>query len=452
MGYRSSKPDLTEGSTRQHLVRLTIPMIWGILAIISFQLIDTYYISLLGTDRLAAVSYTFPVTYGIFSLFIGMGVAMSSVVSRLIGAKEHDEIKRVTSHGIVLVLMISVVAAAIGLLIMNPLFHAMGADDAELAMIRSYMLPYFIGTFFVSMPVVGNAALRASGDTVVPAIIMTVAAVANAIMDPILIFGLLGFPKMELFGAAISTVIANFCAMVTGLYVMYRRGLFDFSHIRDLHKFGNSAGRLLIIGLPVGITSMLPSFVNSVITHLLSKTGQAAVAAFGAATRIEAFTLVVMMALSIGLAPIVGQNWGAGKFQRVKAVIHDALLFSAIWSLFVLAILVGFSSQIAEAFSTEPELHHYLVLYLLIVPLSYPLGNLTQAWGSSFNALGKPQISSSALFMKLIVVTIPAAMIGYKVGDATGVFVAIALVNMISGVGYHFWAKKWVNAKCLTQQ
>ncbi|HNS43599.1 MAG TPA: MATE family efflux transporter [Alphaproteobacteria bacterium] len=440
MSHSSSKRDLTEGSVRRHLIRLTIPMIWGILAIISFQLVDAYYISLLGTDHLAAISYTFPITYGIFSLFIGMGVATSSVISRLIGAKEFETIKRVTSHAIVLVLGISVVAAIIGIPFLNPLFGAMGADEKELEMIRSFMFPYFLGTFFVSMPVVGNAALRASGDAVVPAIIMTVAAVANMIVDPILIFGLFGFPRLELFGAAISTVIANFCAMLAGFYVMYRRELFDFEHLRNWHKFGDSCKRLLIIGLPVGITSMLPSFVNSTITGLLSKTGPAAVAAFGAATRIEALTLVVMMALSIGMAPLVGQNWGAKNVDRVKTAVREALIFSVLWSVVMAALLVGFSSQIADLFSTESVLHHYLVLFLMIVPLSYPLGNLTHSWGSAFNAMGKPQISSGLLFLKLIVIMIPATMVGYDLAGAMGVFIAIVAVNVITGVGFHFWA------------
>jgi putative MATE family efflux protein len=293
--FSSAKSNLTEGSIRSHLIRLTWPMIWGILAIISFQLIDTYYISLLGTEKLAAISYTFPVTYGIFSIFIGMGVAMSSVVSRLIGEGKTDTVKRITSHGMFIVLLMSILAALIGIPSLHSLFSAMGADTDTVAAIRTYMIPYFLGTFFISMPVVGNAALRASGDAIVPAIIMTIAAVANVILDPLLIFGLYGFPRLELFGAAIATVISNFFAMIAGLIMMHRRGLFDLSHIYNFHGFRDSAKRLLSIGLPVGLTSMLPAFVNSTINGLLSKDGDAAVAAFGTASRVEAFTLVIMM-------------------------------------------------------------------------------------------------------------------------------------------------------------
>ena len=246
-------------------------MIWGIL-IISFQLIDTYYISLLGTEKLAAISYTFPVTYGIFSIFIGMGVAMSSVVSRLIGEGKTDTVKRITSHGMFIVLLMSILAALIGIPSLHSLFSA-GADTDTVAAIRTYMIPLFLRNIFISMPVVEMLRCAPSGDAIVPAIIMTIAAVANVILDPLLIFGLYGFPRLELFGAAIATVISEFFAMIAGLIMMHRRGLFDLSHIYNFHGFRDSAKRLLSIGLPVGLTSMLPAFVNSTINGLLSKMG-----------------------------------------------------------------------------------------------------------------------------------------------------------------------------------
>lgn len=445
----ASKYDLTEGSVSKHLVRMTIPMIWGIMAIISFQLVDAYYISRLGTAQLAAISYTFPITYGIFSIFIGFGIATSSVVSRMIGEKRTEDMKRVTSHSLLIVLITSILIAAIGIPVMDPLFTAMGANPEELEMIKAFMVPYFIGTFFVSMPVVGNAALRASGNATAPAIIMTIAAVTNAAINPVLIFGLFGFPRLELFGAAIGTIFANIFAMLAGLTLMYKRGMIDFSHIRNLFQFSDSAKRLLMIALPAGLTSMLPSVMGSVITHLLSREGPEAVAAYGAASRIEAFTLIVLMALSIGMAPIVGQNWGAQKMDRVKETVKTALIFCIGWSLLMAGILSLFAHPLSHVFSDDTAVQYYLALYLMIVPPTYFLGNLSNGWGSTFNAIGKPQISAGMLFIKVIILTIPAAYIGFHINGATGLFTGIAVVNCAAGLAYHLWAwnglgRKWV--------
>lgn len=446
-----TKANLTEGSIPRHLMRMTIPMIWGILAIISFQLVDAYYIAQLGTAQLAAITYTFPITYGIFSIFIGFGIATSSVVSRMIGEKRTEDMKRVTSHSLLLVFITSLIIAVIGLPLMTPLFRAMGASPAEIAMIGDFMIPYFIGTFFVSMPVVGNAALRASGDAVRPAIIMTIAALTNAAINPVLIFGLFGFPRMELLGAAIGTIFANILAMSAGLYLMHKRGMIDFAHIKDLRFFKDSAKRLLVIALPAGITSMLPSLLNSTITHYLSKIESSAVAAFGIASRVEAFTLVILMALSIGMAPIIGQNWGAGRTDRVRETVRTALLFCVAWSVFAAAILVVFARPLADVFSSDKAVQDILILYFLIITPTYFLGNLSNGWGSTFNAIGKPKLSASLLFIKTILMGIPAVSVGYYMNGANGIFCGIAMVNIIAGLSFHFWAwrnlgTKWVPA------
>src|SRR5690606_23870324 len=120
------------------------------LAIVSFQLVDTYYISLLGTEYLAAISFTFPVTMVVFSIIIGLGIGMSSVLSRRIGAGDYDDVRRIATHGLFLAAIMGAVMAVIGLGIMDPLFRAMGADDAMMVIIRDYMTIWFAGVMFIA--------------------------------------------------------------------------------------------------------------------------------------------------------------------------------------------------------------------------------------------------------------------------------------------------------------
>lgn len=437
MSSYANKGDLTTGSIRGHLIRLSVPMLWGIMAIISFQLVNTFYISMLGTEPLAAITYTFPVTFIIFAVFMGFGIGMSSVISRLIGEKKTDDIRRVTTHGLVMVVIASILVTLLGLVFMNPLFRAMGASDEMMGMIDDYMAIYYFGTTFICMPIVGNAALRASGDTKIPAMIMTSAALANALLDPILIFGLFGFPRLELQGAAISTVLSNACAMIAGLYVLKRKNMICLSYLKDVSLFGDSAKRLLFVAIPAGMTSALPAILNSVIISLLSQSGPAPVAAFGVATRIEAFVFVVMMALAVGMGPIIGQNWGAGRYDRVKETLRQALAFCVIWSVAVAIVLGLFASQLAHLFSEDSGVQDIMILYFLLVPFSYPFSNLASGWGSAFNAMGKPQYAAGIIFLKTIALMIPAAHLGYNLYGATGVFGAIAIVNVMTGAVFH---------------
>lgn len=434
----ANKGDLTQGDLKAHLIRLTLPMTWGIFAIISFQVVDMFYVSLLGTKPLAALSFTFPLTYGIFALFIGFQIAMASVGSRLIGAGQMDTMRRVTTHGVLLVFVLGLGVATLGLIFHDFVFRAMGADEELMPLIWAYMSVWFAGAVFVTVPMIGNAAMRANGDAMTPAIIMTLVALINIILDPILIFGLFGFPRMEIQGAAVATVLANACAMILGLYINYfRKKLLCPISAPQLKEFGDSCKRLLFIALPAGLTNTIQPIVNAVILSLLAAYGAEAVAAYGIVTRIEALSFVILMALATGMAPIIGQNWGAKKFDRVHETLRKAIGFNVAWSLFIAGILALCGTQIAGLFSDNDRLIEIATLFFVIVPFSYAFSNLVTGWASAFNALGKPQYSVLMIVTKMIVLMIPAVMIGQHFGGIVGIFIAMACVNAFSGTLFH---------------
>ncbi len=442
---RNGKGDLTQGDLTHHLIRLALPMTWGIGAIVSFQLVDMYYISQLpGTDHLAAISFTFPVTFAIFSITMGFGIAMSSVVSRLIGAGNNDMVKRVTTHGLILVFLISGAFSLLGYVFQDTIFAAMVAKEDRshiLPLIRDYMSIWFAGAVFVSMPMVGNAAIRASGDAFVPAVIMTIVAVMNMILDPILIFGLLGFPRMELQGAALATVISSACAMFAGLYVLgARKKMLCRTSALHLETFWDSAKRLLFIALPAGLANSIQPLVNALIIGLLAKYGTEVVAAYGIATRVEAFAFIILMGVAVGMGPIIGQNFGAGKFDRIHATLKRAIGFSVIWSLFIAAVLGLFAPQVAGLFESDPQIIHYATLFFWIVPITYMFSNLIRGWASAFNAMGKPQRSVIMIIIEMVFLMIPAIYIGDHLGGVVGIFIAMAVVNVLAGSIFHLWS------------
>ena len=437
----ANKGDLTQGSISRHLLRLSIPMIWGILAMISFQLVDTFYISLLGTAPLAAITFTFPVTYAVFSLVLGLSIAMSSVVSRQIGEGNAENVRRITTHGLMLALACGIFLAGLGVLLIQPVFAAMGANEAMMPMIRDYMLIWFGGSMFLALPMVGNAAIRAGGDSFLPALIMTVAAVINIALDPVLIFGLFGFPRLELQGAALATVFSNGCAMAASLYVLYVHKKMISRDFLSLRHFGDSLRRLAYIALPAGLTGLIQPVTSAVIIALLAGYGAETVAAFGVATRMEAFAFTIIMALASGMAPIIGQNWGAGLSQRVQETLNKALIFAVLWSLLVGIVFILFAKPLAGLFAEDksPAFIRVVVLYFWIVGLTYAPGNLVPGWGSAFNAMGMPARSFLMILVKLVIVQVPLAVLGGILLGVPGIFAAIAVTNIVTGIGFHIW-------------
>lgn len=438
-----SRVDLKTGDLKTHLIRMTIPMIWGIAAMVSLQLVDTYYISLLGTQKLAAITFTFPITFFAFTIIMGFGIAMSSVSSRLIGEGREEDVRRVTTHGLMLVAMVGAALGVGGYLARDVIFRAMGADDALLPLVHDYMDVWFFGVVFLALPFVGNAAIRASGNARAPAIILVGMSVLNALITPVLVFGLFGFPRMELQGAAIGTVAAQAIAMVAGLYVLKVRQkmMLPFNRLQ-LSAFGDSCKRLLFIAIPAGLTSAIGPFVNSIIIAHLATFGTEAVAAFGIGTRIEAFGFVILMALAVGMGPIIGQNFGAKQFARVEQTLRMAIGFSVLWSIGTAIVLIAFGEAIAGAFSDDSIVIYYTKMSFLIIAPSYLFHALVNGWSSAFNALGKPQMSVVMTVVKMIVLMIPAVMIGAKLGGIMGIFMAISLVNIVAGLGFHWWSRK----------
>lgn len=444
---KADKGDLTKGSVRAHLVRLTLPMTWGILAIISFQLVDMFYISLLGTRELAAISFTFPVTYTIFSLVMGMTIATSSVLSRQIGRGNWARVRRLTTHALLIAALIGLVAAVLGYSFMNPLFRAMGADGDTLPLIRDYMTIWFLGSILINTPMVGNASMRAAGDAITPAIIMTIVALVNVILDPIMIFGLFGFPRMEMQGAALSTVLANGCAMAAGLYVIAKKKRMLTRSRRHMRLFADSMKRFMFIAIPAGITNTIQPLANAVLVALLAAYGHEAVAAFGVATRVEAFAFVIVMGLSVAMAPVIGQNFGAGNLGRVDETLRNAILFCVAWSAGVALILGAFAHPVAGVFSDSSAVIDVAVLYFWIVPATYMFGNLIPGWASAFNAMGMPQRSLIMIFIRYVATAIPLAFIGGHLYGTVGIFGAIAASNALTGIGFHLWNRNFCRGK-----
>ena len=171
----SRRAELLNGRVGPTLLRLAGPMVLGIAAIMLFQIADTYYVGRLGPSALAAMSFTFPVTFIVFSVAMGLGIGTTSAIARAIGTGDEHKVKVLTTHALTLSVCVVSIVGVIGLLSLDPIFHALGASDDSLVLIRQYMVPWLMGVGLLVIPMVGNSAIRATGDTRTPSIVMMIA-------------------------------------------------------------------------------------------------------------------------------------------------------------------------------------------------------------------------------------------------------------------------------------
>ena len=288
---------LTKDDIRPTLVRMTLPMLAGMLTLMTFNLVDTFFVSMLGTEQLAALSFTFPVSFALISLAIGLSIGTSAVIAKALGAGELTEARTDGQVALWLSAALVTILALAGYLLTEPMFNAMGASASVLAYIRQYMDIWFIGAVLLVLPMVGNAVLRAAGDTRTPSLIMAGSGLVNAVLDPILIFGIGPIPALGIQGAAIATVISWLVGSVLIIHLLVKRDLITTSAI-TLADAARVCRKILRIGAPAAGANMLTPLAMAVLTAIMASYGEAAVAAFGVGARLESIACLVVLALS----------------------------------------------------------------------------------------------------------------------------------------------------------
>ena len=429
-----SSRDLTQGSVPKALLQLVGPMGLGLFAVMAFNLVDTWFVSLLGTDALAAMSLTFPVVMVVGSVAMGLGIGATSVLSRTIGGGHKEEVQRLTTHTLFLGVALVGVVSVVGWFNVEPLLRALGGEGEVLALAASYLRIWFAGAGTVVVPMLGMSAIRAAGDTKTPAIVMTAAGVANGILDPIFIFGFGPIPAMGMDGAALATVGSRAITLVVAMWILHKReNLLRFS-VSELRLIPDSWGRVLKIGGPAAFTNLAQPLTIGFLTGLAAGYGDAAVAAFGAGGRIEMFALLPTIAVGIGLAPFIGQNHGAKRHDRVAEVLKHSLLWSIGLGMLSYATLAIFRAPLSTVFSEDPTVLPILEQYLWILPIAHVVIGGVFIASNTLNAMGRPLPATALTLLRTPVLLGGGAYLGSQMGGLVGFFWGTAAGLVASGL------------------
>lgn len=433
---RRLRKDLLEGPVGRTLLELAGPLLVGFAAVILFNVVDTYFVSRLGTTELAAMSFTFPVAILVMSVSMGMGVGLTVAVSRVVGQGDQEQVRKLTTHGLLLGNLIVVTVAALGLFTIEPLFTSLGAAPELLGPIRQYMVPWYLGVGFLIVPMMGNSALRGTGDTKTPSLIMIFASILNAVFDPLLIYGLGPFPRLGLRGAAVASVIAWMVTFVAAFWVLGRREqMLDL--VRPRWKEMTASWRqIFAVGLPASANNIVLPLALGMLTRLVAEQGTESVAAYGVGGRVDSLALLGLGAMATAVSPFVGQNYGAGNYHRVREALWFCIKLSLIYGAIAAALLILLARPLAQVFSDQPLVVERIIQYLYAVPLSYGPFCVSVLVGAIFNALNQPLKTSFLIGFRLFCLTVPLALLGAALAGAQGIFCAIAAANFLAaGLG-----------------
>lgn len=261
---------LTKGPVHLHLRDMALPMVWGLLATMSFNVVDTFFVAKLGDAPLAAMSFTFPVIMFITSIAIGLGAGTSSAVARAIGSGNQAQAKRLATDAVSLTALISISCCFIGWMTITPLFKLLGASDELIPLINDYMSIWYFSAPLLMIPMVSLSALRAMGLSRVQGYLMSGAAVFNALLDPILIFGLWGAPRLELEGAALATLITRAITLVVAFYILHRRLNMLVNPFIGFQRLCQSWGTITHVGVPAMVANIIVPLASGVMVAMVA--------------------------------------------------------------------------------------------------------------------------------------------------------------------------------------
>lgn len=411
------------------LFRQTWPMIFGVVAMLGFQLVDAAFIGQLGVRPLAALGFTVPVMQLIIGTQVGIGIATTALVSRAVGARDNAYARRLGA-------LVVICGAGLMLLLClllwgfrGVLLPFLGADDSLMPLIEGYWIPWLCSAWLGAVLYMAYSVCRAHGDTRLPGLLMVLTSVVNLILDPIFIFVLgWGLP-----GAAIATIVAFVIGLALVIPMLIGR------HWVSL-EFGGIPVMPALRGLaaitgPAMVGQWLPGISAVLATILVAGFGDSAVGAWGLGTRLEFFSIVVVLGLTMSLPPLVGNCLGAGDHHGIRRVVRVALGFVLVWQVAIAMLWLAVSLPLSRLLTQDVAVAGIVRDYLLIVPLSYSGLGVCMLLVSVCNALGMPMRALLISTTRLFLFYLPMLWIGSTLGGLQGLFIGALIGNCGAGIG-----------------
>ncbi|MBE6405073.1 MAG: MATE family efflux transporter [Lentisphaerae bacterium] len=429
------KSDFVSAPIGKTMLKTAVPMLAGTLALSGYNIADTYFIGKLGENELAAVGFTMPVAMFAGCIFHGLGTGMMTLVAHALGGERQERAASITTAGFALIILLTSLLALAGIFTMKPVFSLLGATPELHEMIQEYMLVWYIGTPLLVIGMAGNSILITAADSRLASTMMIVGMLINVILDPILIFGWWIIPGTGIFGGALATVISQGVSAVIILLLIWKkhhlisRVPLDFRFLQKVWLM------VLRVAIPSILGMVLMPIGSAIVTKAISFFGKASVAGANAAARLEGVAFLVPMALGMSMMPMIGQNFGAKRFDRINQCRRFAMRFALAYELGLAVLIFLFAPQISAIFCSEsPEGAEVMTQYLRIVPFGFGFLEAHRYSGFVFTGCNRPAASAWLSALRIIGCLIPFTLLAAKFGNMNWIFAARLSADVISGI------------------
>jgi putative MATE family efflux protein len=411
-----------EGSTMRHVINMTATGSVGLIAVFLVDVLNLIYVSQLGKHEItAAIGYASTLLFFHTSIGIGLSIATTAVVSRAVGAGEMQIARQLAGSALYLIAGISSILVLLTYPLLSSFLNLLGAQGETEALAKRFCAIVLPSLPLLSLGMGLSGLLRAVGDGKRAMYVTLGAAAATAILDPLFIFSL----QLGLDGAAYANIIARLVLAGVGFY-----GVFKIHHLfaqPTADIFRRSVKAFANIGIPAIMTNIATPFGNAAVTTAIAKYGDSAVAGWAVVSRLIPMAFAGLFALSGAIGPILGQNLGAKRFDRLRSTMHDSLKLTLIYVLVVWLLLAVFSSLIATAFDAHDLGRDVIVFFCIFVAGSFLFNGSLFVANAAFNNLGYPLYSTALNWGRATIGVIPFVYFGGLWFGARGVMAGYGL-------------------------
>ena len=409
------------------LVSMSVPMMLSMLIQSLYNIVDSIYVSRLGTDALTAVSLAYPLQNAIVSVGVGIGVGISSAISISLGKGDQEGADRSATIGIALTVFHCILFILLGIFMTKPFLSLFTDNPAVLKDACCYTYIVLCVSFGSLLQIAFEKIFQGIGQMKITMYLLSAGCIINIILDPILIFGLLGFPALGVSGAAIATVIGQIGAFL--LYIaVYLRGPYAVRiHPRYLKLDKKIIGQIYSVGIPSSIMMLLPSVLISILNSILGALSEVYVAVLGVYYKLQTFIYMPANGIVQGMRPIIGYNYGAGEFGRVRTTIRYSLACTAALMLTGTLLALLIPGPILSLFDADKELMSAGITALRIISLGFLVSTIGVIYSGTFEALGNGKNSLIISLLRQFVITIPLSILLSRPFGAAGVWIAFPI-------------------------
>lgn len=432
------------------LITMSLPMIASMLVQALYNVVDSIFVARLNEEALTAVSLAFPVQNLMIAIAAGTGVGINALLSKSLGEKKPKEANMVARNGIFLGILSCIVMAVIGLFVSHYFFSVQTDDPTIVRYGTEYMMIITVASAGIFMQITFERLLQSTGKTFYNMITQGTGALINIILDPILIFGLFGMPRLEVAGAALATIIGQITAVFMSLYFNCKKNTELNLNMRGFRPDKRIIGEIYKIGVPSIVMQSIGSVMVFGMNRILLIFSSTAAAVFGVYFKLQSFIFMPVFGLVNGMIPIVAYNYGAQNKKRIMDTIKMSV-FIAVGIMFVgLSLFQLFPIQFLGFFDASENMLAIGIPALRIISLSFLLAGYNIVVGTAFQALGNGVYSLIISIVRQLFVILPAAYLFAKFLGLDAVWWSIFIAEIVAVVFSSFLFKRITRLKIKT--